>query len=82
MSRNILWFLEIRVLNQDLEPWMPRMLSDSTTIAFLKAMTYILTGEPGGGVFLYEAIRLDSSFVAPRVWLIPALVGKNRTRRP
>ena len=77
VSRNINWFLEIRVLNQDLEPWMPRVLSDSTTIAFLKAMTYILSGEPGGGVFLYEAIRLDSSFVAPRVWLIPALVGKN-----
>ena len=34
-------------LNQDLDPWMPRMLSDSTTIAFLKAMTYILTGESG-----------------------------------
>jgi len=77
VSRNINWFLEIRVLNQDLEPWMPRVLSDSTTIAFLKAMTYILSGEPGGGVFLHEAIRLDSSFVAPRVWLIPALVGKN-----
>jgi len=80
VSSNILRFLEIRVLNQDLEPWMPRMLSDSATIAFLKAMTYILSGEPGGGVFLYEAIRLDSSFVAPRVWLIPALVGsKERT---
>lgn len=77
VSRNILWFLEIRVLNRDLDPWMPRMLSDSATIAFLKAMTYILTGEPGGGVFLHEAIRLDSTFVAPRVWVIPGLVGRN-----
>ena len=77
VTRNILWFLQIRVLNRDLEPWMPRMLSDSTTVAFLKAMTYILTGEPGGRVFLYEALRLDSTFVAPRVWLIPALVGRN-----
>jgi tetratricopeptide (TPR) repeat protein len=33
-------------------------------------------------VFLYEAIRLDSAFVAPRVWMIPALVGQNaRTAR-
>ena len=78
VSRNILWFLEIRVLNQDLDPWMPRTLSDSATVAFLKAMTYLLSAEPGGGVFLYEAIRLDSSFVAPRVWLIPDLVGKNQ----
>ncbi len=77
VSRNILWFLEIRVLNRDLDPWMPRTLSDSTTIAFLKAMTYSLSGERGGGVYLYEAIRLDSSFVAPRVWLIPDLVGRS-----
>jgi serine/threonine protein kinase/tetratricopeptide (TPR) repeat protein len=77
VARNILWFLQIRVLNQDLDPWMPRMLSDSTTIAFLKAMTYILTGESGGAVFLYEAIRLDWTFVAPRVWLIPGLVKRN-----
>ncbi len=77
VSRNILWFLEIRVLNQDLDPWMPRMLPEGATIAFLKAMTYILTGEPGGGVFLYEAIRQDSAFVAPRVWLIPSLVAGN-----
>ncbi len=77
VSRNILWFLQVRVLNQDLEPWMPRMLSDSATVAFLKAMTYIFTGETGGGVFLYEAIRLEPSFVAPRVWLIPSLVGRN-----
>ena len=77
VARNILWFLQIRVLNQDLDPWMPRMLSDSTTIAFLKAMTYILTGESGGAVFLYEAVRLDWTFVAPRVWLIPGLVKGN-----
>ncbi len=77
VSHNLLWFLEVRVLNRDLDPWMPRMLSDSATIAFLNAMTCVLTGEPGGGVFLHETIRLDSTFVAPRVWLIPGLVGRN-----
>jgi tetratricopeptide (TPR) repeat protein len=77
VCRNILLFLQIRVLNKDLEPWMPRTLSDSTSIAFLKAMTYILSGEPGGGVFLNEALRLDSTFVAPRVWLIPSLLRSN-----
>ena len=77
VARNVLRFLEIRVLNPDLEPWTPHRLSDSATIAFVKAMIYILTGEPGGGVFLHEAIRLDSTFVAPRIWLIPWLVMRN-----
>jgi tetratricopeptide (TPR) repeat protein len=77
VSRNLLLFLQIRVLYQDLDPWMPRMLSDSASIAFLNAMTYILTGDSGGGMFLREAIRLDSTFAAPRVWLIPTLVGRN-----
>ncbi len=82
VARDVLWFLQVRVLNQDLDPWMPRMLSDSATIAFLKAMTYTLTGGPGSRVFLLEAIRLDSTFIAPRIWLIPALVNLNeRTAR-
>ncbi len=73
VSRNVLWFLQVRVLNQDLDPWMPRMLSDSANIQFLKAMRIILTGEPGARVFLHETIRLEPTFVAPRVWLIPSL---------
>jgi tetratricopeptide (TPR) repeat protein len=32
-------------------------------------------------VFLYEAIRQDSTFVAPRIWLIPALV-RTKERAP
>ncbi len=74
--QSILLFLEIAVLAPDLEAWMPgRALTDSAANAFKRAATYILTGEPGGGVFLDEAIRLDSTFVAPRVWLIPPLVS-------
>ena len=78
VSRDVLWFLQVRVLNQDLDPWMPRMLSDSANIAFLKAMTILLTGEPGARVFLLETIRLEPTFVAPRIWLIPALVRPNK----
>jgi tRNA A-37 threonylcarbamoyl transferase component Bud32/tetratricopeptide (TPR) repeat protein len=77
VAGNVLWFLQVRVLNQDLEAWMPRMGSDSATLAFLKALTYTLTGGSGSRVFLLEAIRLDSTFIAPRIWLIPALVNLN-----
>jgi len=83
VARDVLWFLQVRVLNRDMEPWMPRMLSDSANIQFIKAMSIILTDEPGAGVFLYETIRLEPTFVAPRVWLIPSLVrsGEKRGRQ-
>jgi tetratricopeptide (TPR) repeat protein len=73
-ARHIVWFLEIRVLNRDLDPWIPRLLADSVNLWFLKAMTYTYSGQPGAEACLREAIRLDSTFVAPRVWQIPALV--------
>lgn len=81
VSLNILWFLEIRILNQDIDPWMPRMLSDSTNLAFLNAMKYVYAGQPGSAAFLNEALRLDSTFIAPRVWLIPSLALRKTSAR-
>lgn len=64
----------------DIEPWLasaPTQLA--ATRAFLQGTEYAYHGLAGGGEYFSEAIRLDSTFIAPRVWLVSGLAAAGDT---
>jgi serine/threonine protein kinase/Tfp pilus assembly protein PilF len=75
VARQILYFLDLRVIHpsndKDLQPWIPARLKDiRAEKAFIDAAVYIYTGDPGGGRWLEDVLKLDSTFIAPRVWIV------------
>ncbi|MBN1893771.1 protein kinase [bacterium] len=79
LSRDILDFFHIRTLvsekENDLRPWfMNRTKNLAALKAFLQASEFSYAMRPGGERYLREAIRLDSSFLAPRIWLLSTLI--------
>jgi len=82
--RQIEYYFDIEVIHPnedtDLRPWIPtRMKTIAAKKAFLEAVIQVYTGEPGARPLLYKAIELDSTFVAPRVWMVPDLVAAGKT---
>jgi Tfp pilus assembly protein PilF len=47
--------------------------------AFLQGTEYAYRAMPGGRQYFERAVRLDSAFIAPRVWLISGLVAEHDT---
>jgi tetratricopeptide (TPR) repeat protein/TolB-like protein len=81
ICRQLVFYLDVEVFHPlddpDLRPWIPRQLATiEAKKAFQQAAIYMYTGEPGGGRLMKQAIALDSTFIAPRVWLLPSMVGK------
>jgi Flp pilus assembly protein TadD len=78
--RQIEYYFDLEVINpnedKDLDPWMPtRIRNIAAKKAFREAAIVVYTGESGARPLHLDAIRLDSTFVAPHVWLITGLVG-------
>ncbi len=72
-------FLDVRFFStrsgSDVRSWLRRRPHSIAAIkAFLQAAQLTYTGSPGVERMLRRAIDLDSTFVPPRIWLIPGLV--------
>jgi serine/threonine protein kinase/tetratricopeptide (TPR) repeat protein len=83
LSRTVLAYLQTQILQagqtRDLQPWLSRRSIDLGALkAFMQACQFVYKGIPGSGAYLQHAITLDSSFIAPRVWLISGLVREGR----
>lgn len=84
LSRSIVSFLQLQGLplasDRDLQPWISlRRQNIEAVNAFLQASQYIFRYERVAGErYVRRAIELDPTFVEPRVWLIPGLVGQNK----
>lgn len=64
----------------DLEPWVQtRAVDVAATREFLQGTEYSYRGLPGGGAHFQRALAIDSTFIAPRVWLVSGLVGRGDT---
>ena len=84
LVEGVLGFMQLQVLqlasDKDLRPWMSiRRQNIQAVNAFLQATQHIYRYERAAGIrYLERAIELDPSFIVPRVWLIPALVGQHK----
>ena len=82
-ARAVLSFLQVRALvapmGDDLTPWITPQRHDIEAVkSFLQAARYIYRQEPGGRQHLEEAIAIEPTFVAPRVWLVSMMTGGGR----
>ncbi len=83
LAREIAVYLQIRGVDtsreKDLRPWTARQPTKTLAVSeFLQANQYIFEGIPGAEKHLQRAIDLDSSYIAPRVWLISGLLQRGR----
>jgi serine/threonine protein kinase/Tfp pilus assembly protein PilF len=64
----------------DLEPWLARRPARLAALAaFVQGTEYSYRFIPGGREHFERAVRLDSTFIAPRVWLVSALAAARDT---
>ena len=81
LAERILGFLQVLPLanDKDLRPaYSLRRHNIRAVSAFLEAAQYTYNDEhPAAVAPLRRAIEIDPTFVAPRIWLIPGLVGHN-----
>ena len=79
LSQHVLDFLEVEVLqskeDRNLKPWFTTRNMGALK-AFVQASQYNYRGDPATEKYLRRAIELDSSFISPKVWLIPKLVAR------
>jgi serine/threonine protein kinase/tetratricopeptide (TPR) repeat protein len=83
LSEEILSFFQIKTFSpekeRDLRPWLDHRTKNLAAMkAFLQASEFAFNMRPGGEKYLREAIRLDSTFISPRVWLVSGLVSKQQ----
>jgi tetratricopeptide (TPR) repeat protein len=83
LAARLLAFLQVRGLDlakdRDLRPWLAlRRQNVEAVKAFVQASQFMYRYEPGAEKHLRRAIELDPSFIAPRLWLVSALVVDNR----
>ena len=79
MSQRMLGFFQTRILEQDhfvdLQPWLSRRNQNLDALkAFMQASEFLFNDVAGADRYLQRAVALDSTFVAPRIWLISSLV--------
>ena len=84
LAVDILKYLQIAGVqashDSDLRPWISLKAQKIDAVkAFVEASQYIYGGDRAAGEkYLRRAIELDPSFIAPKIWLIPALQRTNR----
>jgi tetratricopeptide (TPR) repeat protein len=62
---------------RDLRPWLKTRTENFEAMrAFLRASELSYNMRPGGDRYLREAIRLDSTFISPRIWLVSRLTER------
>jgi len=76
-------FLEFEELHastdESLRPWFrERACNVEAEKLFLEASDLLYRGESGSAALLERALRIDSTFISPRVWLVSGLVGIGR----
>lgn len=81
MSQQVLEFFQARILagdyDDDLQPWLLRRPQNLDALkAFMQASEFLFNSVPGTERYLQRAIDLDSTFVAPRIWMITVLVQR------
>jgi len=81
MSKQMLSFFQTRVLQgnyqTDLQPWLSRRTQNLDALkAFMQASEFLFNGVAGSERYLRRAIDLDSTFVAPRIWMISLLMQR------
>jgi tetratricopeptide (TPR) repeat protein len=83
LAKQIIDFVDVQADqgpgDPDLRSWMQRHPANfAATKAFLQAAQLFFVGGSGSEKELRTAIALDSTFLAPRIWLIPGLVLTGR----
>jgi tRNA A-37 threonylcarbamoyl transferase component Bud32/tetratricopeptide (TPR) repeat protein len=84
LADGVLGFVQLQVLqlanDKDLRPWLSlRRQNIQAVNALLQATQHIYRYELAAGTrYLERALELDPSFIVPRVWLIPGLVGQGK----
>jgi len=83
LAKQIIDFVDVQVArlpgDPDVRLWMQRHPANfAATKAFLRAAQLFFVGGSGSEQELRAAIALDSTFLAPRIWLIPSLVLTGR----
>jgi tetratricopeptide (TPR) repeat protein len=84
-ARNILNYFQTKILEsgyeEDLKPWLSHRTRNLEAVkAFMQASQFKFKDIPGSEKYIRRAIELDSSFIAPRIWLISGLVQDGKTR--
>lgn len=83
MSKQVLEFFQARILagdyDEDLQPWLSRRPQNLDALkAFMQASEFLFNSVPGAERYLQRAIDLDSTFVAPRIWMISIFVQQHK----
>ena len=79
LSSDILAFFQTMILHEDydrdIRPWLSYRSQNLDALkAFMQANEFIFNGISGSERYLNYALKLDSNFVAPRIYLISGLV--------
>jgi len=79
LCRHVVDFVRLQILpkgeQQDLRPWLPPRRHNLAALnAFITATDYKYRGDTTATAFLRRALMLDSTFIAPRVWLVSDLM--------
>lgn len=82
IARQVTDFLDVRFFTarsgSDIRSWLHHRPQNIAAIkAFLQAVQLTYSGSPGVERMLLRAVELDSTFIPPRVWLIPGLVQRS-----
>jgi tetratricopeptide (TPR) repeat protein len=85
LSQKILDYFQTKILqvgyDKDLRPWLSHRTQHLGALkAFMQASQFIFNGMLGSGKYLNRAIELDSSFVAPRIWLISGFIQQGKAK--
>jgi Tfp pilus assembly protein PilF len=66
--------------SQDLKPWLARAPVPAAAVrAFVQGTEYAYRDMPGGREHYERALAIDSTFIAPRVWLVSSLRASGDT---
>lgn len=81
LSNEIVNYLQVKGLSapseKDIRPWIVRGSQNIAAVQeFMEASQMTFNGITGNATHLRRAIELDSTFISPRIWLIPQLVGR------
>lgn len=79
ISNEITNYLQVKISSspneKDIRPWISRGSQNIQAVQeFMEASQMTFNGITGNATHLRRAIELDSTFISPRIWLIPQLV--------
>jgi len=83
LSNEVLSHLQTEILHgdyeEDIRPWLSHRTQNLRALrAFMQANEFIFNGIAGSERYLKRALELDSTFIAPRIYLISGLVMRGQ----